>query len=454
MTALSYISIKRSGGQGRSTRLRLIAHSHTHYVQHSIGFFSVHHSYHRFGDLHPRVSDGDSGSMGRLPLAPLRPPQDSGGRSVDRFSVLKRLSRLVALVATVGAFLVPQSVFATPPVILDYQDTYTGTYGLEDDINDDAIFGFKWVPIADTGLCEISIPLKKQSGGGTTSAYVELDVIASPSNATYYSWEADSTLDWDLIGTSYSDKVFTFYNDIHATNGTCPVLYGGHEYRIRWTFRRDNGTDRIYFKPWSDNFSQYTTVFNTSGELEASGEHEVKAWGYGAFTFPHIPGSTEYETADPVEWTTIIPSLGFSLVDLTGAGSFCNSIASPSDAFGIPYGLCYISGFLLIPSGTAINDFVSNISVVKEKVPISYLVELQGIWATVSSTSQSIPTMGVPLNIFGASTSSMVILSSASWTRWVSTGTLSSLRGISTVALWFGFAFYAWRRGRHLLRHA
>jgi len=147
------------------------------------------------------------------------------------------------------------------------------------------------------------------------------------------------------------------------------------------------------------------------------------------------------------------PASSSSQSSLSGARTFCNGVASSSYAFGIPNGLCYISGFLFIPSQSSIDTFFSNASMVQERIPWSYLVEIQDAWDTSSSSSQQFVKIEIPFQAFTTTSNSLTIISSASFYRWVSASTWSTLRGFTTVALWIAFSFYLWRRGRHLLKH-
>jgi len=146
------------------------------------------------------------------------------------------------------------------------------------------------------------------------------------------------------------------------------------------------------------------------------------------------------------------PASSSSQSSLSGARTFCEGVASSSSAFGIPYGLCYISAFLFVPSADSINTFWANAELVKQVAPWSYMTDFQSAWTTATSNSQSFPTWSIPWNVMGTGSASLVLLSSASWTRWLDSSSLATLRGISTVGMYIGFAFYLWRRGRNVLK--
>lgn len=146
-----------------------------------------------------------------------------------------------------------------------------------------------------------------------------------------------------------------------------------------------------------------------------------------------------------------LPASSSSAIGLSGAGSFCSGIASPSSAFGIPYGLCFISGYLFIPSGGAIDSFFTNAAVVKEKVPWSYAVDFQTAWSTATSNSVAFEHVSIPWTVMGASTS-LSLISSASFYRWISPSTWATVRGFTTVGLYLAIAWYGWSFGRRMFK--
>lgn len=155
-----------------------------------------------------------------------------------------------------------------------------------------------------------------------------------------------------------------------------------------------------------------------------------------------------------------VPSSSSTGLDFSGARGFCapvaNQVASPSFAYGVPYGLvyglCYVPSFLVIPSKDSVTSFWDSAGVVRSKIPYSYFVEVQNLWTTASSTSLSYPVIHVPVAVFGAS-ASIPVVSSASFTKWVSSGTLSTLRSLTTAVIFVSLAFYLWRRVRHMFRN-
>lgn len=150
-------------------------------------------------------------------------------------------------------------------------------------------------------------------------------------------------------------------------------------------------------------------------------------------------------------------SSGFAI---SGAKPFCQTmaagIASSSTAFGIPYGLtyagCFVPGMLLIPSKDSVDFMFAQAGVVKTRVPYVYFDQFRTAWASASNAgTQAFPEVSIPWNVMSASTS-LTIVSSASFTRWVSSSTLSGLRSITTVALYVSFGWYVWNRTRKLFR--
>jgi len=108
---------------------------------------------------------------------------------------------------------------------------------------------------------------------------------------------------------------------------------------------------------------------------------------------PFFVGTDAYDaTLFPVELT---PASSSSSSSLSGAKTFCLGVASTSYAFGIPYGLCYISGYLFIPSQDSITQFFGAAEELKTKIPYSYVFELQTLLDSISSSSGTFPSISI-----------------------------------------------------------
>lgn len=155
--------------------------------------------------------------------------------------------------------------------------------------------------------------------------------------------------------------------------------------------------------------------------------------------------------ATVVDWTqsnpNLTPTSSSSGFDFSGATTWCGS------AFSSDFGqsLCIGLGYLFIPSQDAVTVFMGTASLVKDRVPWSYLVQIQDAWDSATSSSQEFVEVALPFEAFGAS-GSLTLVSSASFTRWVSSGTLSTLRGFTTAFFWASFGWYLYRKSRYLIK--
>lgn len=232
----------------------------------------------------------------------------------------------------------------------------------------------------------------------------------------------------------------------HVSTATTPIPLTATKFY--WLYfissaSKTSGTPAGNFSVWG---LQATLHSSDGTPIEVQGTAGSPLSGIGS---PYVYLADETLTGLDVGFYT--PASSSSQSSLSGARSFCSGVASSSYAFGIPYGLCYIGGFLFIPAQSALDTFWANAQMVKEVAPWSYLIDFKEVWESATSSSQEFPAISIPIEIFGASTS-LSLVSSASWTYWVSTSTLATLRGFTTVALYISFAFYLWRRGRHVLK--
>lgn len=145
------------------------------------------------------------------------------------------------------------------------------------------------------------------------------------------------------------------------------------------------------------------------------------------------------------------PTASDSSFSLSGASTFCGTIADPETVFGIPYGLCYILGFLFVPSQSSLNGFLNNATLVKTKIPYSYIEEVQDLFVGISSSSGEFPSMEVPFTI-NASTSHFTLFSLDSVKEYLPDATLAIFRNLMIAILWFGFAFWVWNQGKALFK--
>lgn len=209
-----------------------------------------------------------------------------------------------------------------------------------------------------------------------------------------------------------------------------------------------------------------TTVYGTSTSTQDAYGNFISVGSGTQVCTSNCATPFYYVADDNVEWaeqanygfaTPASESHGFAL---SGAKTFCQTmasgVASSSTAFGIPYGLtfagCYIPGVVFIPSKDSVDFVFEQAGLVRQKVPYVYFDQFRTAWASASgAAAQEFPVVSVPWGVMGASTS-IAVVSSASFTRWVSASVLSSLRDLTTVAFYVSFGWYAWNRTRKLFR--
>lgn len=195
---------------------------------------------------------------------------------------------------------------------------------------------------------------------------------------------------------------------------------------------------------------QYHTVaggWNFCGNTGVTESGKDLDMRIGGFTDP-LPGS-------------YTPTGAASRIDLIGADEYCkgefidNTSTASADLVvtagrGFAYSLCYAAGFLFIPSDAAKESLFSQIALVKDKAPFSYVDDFKDIFAQSTATS-SFPTISIPWNVFGAS-SSVAIISSASFSGgWVPSSAWSALRSLSTTILYVVWAFAVFKLARSFI---
>jgi len=425
-----------------------------------------------FGRRNCDPSCAHSGRMGRFPAPSLGSAQ--GSRSYP----LKALGAPLGLVILLALFLLPNVAHAgllwgvSGSSYIGDRSSYVGQYvnlgkGYTGNLkyfyltaDDDASVAYFTFHIYS---CSSAISTQLPQAGGDP-CYGATEYIYSPIASQ------STTADWYGIAENGSGRRlleadFSYYKREAVSTGattaytwaTTPLALDASRYYILVVEPRVN--------------LAYTTNASSTGGIALYGiqptltdaygnqmwtKHRLSGSGVSLFADSKIGTAYSYGSDAPLTWQDVgfyAPASSSSQSSLTGAGSFCAGVASSSYAFGIPYGLCYISAFLFVPSQDSVQQFWDNASLVKNVPPFSYAVELQTLYNTTASTSQSIAKISIPWNVFSASTS-ITLLSSASWTAggFISAGTLSTIRGVSTIGMYFGFAFYLWRRGRHILK--
>lgn len=190
----------------------------------------------------------------------------------------------------------------------------------------------------------------------------------------------------------------------------------------------------------------YNTITNNGTPQQSGG---------GAYTFtPDTTMGTAYHFLSDSTLVAGIdagfasPSEESSGLDLSGAEDFCNGKFSSS----IAQGLCTVAGFLFIPSGSAVQSMWDSAAFVKSKAPYAYVAEFKDAWTT-SSSSTPFPKITMPFNVgMGQATSSLTLISSASFTKWVPASVWTFTKALSSVAFYGTLGFYFFRRGKDIFK--
>jgi len=187
-------------------------------------------------------------------------------------------------------------------------------------------------------------------------------------------------------------------------------------------------------------------VYGIQATLHSSDGTPIEAQGTGGTSIGTI-GSPYVYLSDSALTTLdqgfYTPASSSSQSSLSGARQFCTGVASSSVAFGIPYGLCYIGGYLFVPSAESLSMFNNLRQQVSTKIPYSYVVESREIFSDISSSSGTFPSMTVPFTMAG-STSHFTLFSLATIKQYLPTGTLAAFRLLMVAVLWISFAFTVW----------
>jgi len=331
------------------------------------------------------------------------------------------------------------SASARPPLILDYVSNVsltpaTRTFGGNDTHRD---FTLKFTPLADTALCEIDLYLAKYQGN-LTGHTLSLSVVASPSTAFYYSFNADAPLSTSTWTSTFTARTFTFYDDSHATNGTCPVMYGGHQYWITATPAGGSSDPRLQYQYWSPlDISQYTTHAWYRTDLsayvqETGSEVEAKAYGFGIFA--GLPGTPLYETADASAWVTS-SSYNFG----SGAeGQALGALGNMMRDLGIT---------LFVPTRDSVQLFSDIRTIAEQRAPFAYALQIQTVWQAQSITSGSFPAVSVPFNLgLGQSNASISLFSLESVRYYLPDSIWNVFKSLMTASVWVSLMYYIYRR--------
>lgn len=189
----------------------------------------------------------------------------------------------------------------------------------------------------------------------------------------------------------------------------------------------------------------YNTITNNGTPQQSGG---------GAYTF--TPDTTMGTAYHFLSGSTLVagidagfasPSMQESGYDLSGAEDFCNAQFSSS----IAQGLCTVAGYLFIPSGSAVQSMWDSAAFVKSKAPYAYVAQFMDAWDTPSS-SADFPEITMPFNVGMGSSTSLTLISSASFTRWVPSTVWDFTRALSTIGFYGTLGFYFFRRGKDIFK--
>jgi len=201
-----------------------------------------------------------------------------------------------------------------------------------------------------------------------------------------------------------------------------------------------------YTAPYSSQSMGFTFERPPSADLmrNAMFSGRITGWSAVPAVVDPVLGATIVDWTQVAQYGVSSQSSGF---DASGAVDFCSSYFASTWT----QDLCIGVGFLFIPSQDSIKVFMNNAREVQNRVPWVYLEEIKDAWDNASSSSTDFPEITAPIEIMGSSTS-MVLISSASFTRWVDATTLGVLRGFTTVGIYFGLMWYLWRRARYVFK--
>jgi len=347
--------------------------------------------------------------------------------------------RLLTTLMLLGVLGFPFSALARPPLVVDFVSNVsltatTRSFGGSDTHRD---FTFKFTPLADTGLCEVDLYLAKYQGN-LTGATVSLSVTASPSTPFFYSFNADTPLSTSAWTSTFTARTFTFYDDVHATNGTCPVMYGGHQYWLTVTPAGGSSDPRLQYQYWSPlNISQYTahawyrTDFSAYVQ-ETTSEIAIKAYGFGSFA--GLPGTPLYETADASAWVT---SSSYSFG--SGAeGQALGALGNMMRDLGIS---------LFVPTRDSVQLFSDIRTIAEQRAPFAYVLQVQTVWNAESITSGSFPGISVPFNLgMGQANASISLFSLDAVRYYLPDPIWNVFKAMMTASVWLSLMYYIYRR--------
>jgi len=350
-------------------------------------------------------------------------------------------------------------------------------------------FKISWIPRTDTWIDDFCFNITTKESGdqvGSTTFNLNINYWSSNSglaliSASFYHWfgwnawipgEGTTNGSWhDFLANEATKSFSTTWTDSSSSSTenndeVCFPISTDLERQLKMTMgtpyqfvvsvpasdkddcTRDGGNpDKclVYYNMTAPYSSQ---SWGFSHNAPPSADYNRNAMFSGRITglAPGHPSTTEPTTG------AIMPVYSSGSLgpddDFSGANELCAS------KFGdtVAGGLCSGVGYLFIPSPQSIEYFWAQAESVKTRVPWSYMLEVKSLWEDTASVSYQFPKLTIPWNVFGASTS-LVAVSSASYTRFVSSGTISTLRGVSTVGIYLMLIWYLWRRGRNVWHH-
>jgi len=221
----------------------------------------------------------------------------------------------------------------------------------------------------------------------------------------------------------------------------CLGMTGGETYWF--ILQRTGSSDNSKFYGVS-TFTNGTPTYFPSSIIDARMYGSTNGYGTTSRGKLAVYGQ---ERLDPLS-----PTGSSSGTSLSGAGTFCSSIASSSYAFGIPYGFCYALSFLFVPSEDSVQLFIGSAQTLKTHIPYSYITGMQTIYGNVSSSSGTFPSLVVPYNLTGASLSHATLFSLSAIQTYGGATFWSALYTLMQAVIWLAFGLFVWRTIVHEMR--
>lgn len=362
-----------------------------------------------------------------------------------------RLSVVFGVALALTGVFAPLAALARPPVVLDYHSNVSATSNSRTFSHSESHRNviLTWTPLADTGLCELDLQLF--ASGTLTSGTIDVMVIASPSTPFFYSFKSDFAVDYTQIGTAPAFKTWTFYENTAValdlpqgvteaqsggsdlTPGTCPVMYGGHEYWIYFQPKNIAGAN-VSYKYWGADISQYTGHAWYRGDLgtfdfNMTSELDVKAYGYG--TFFGLPGEAAYENADPAEWVTSA-SYNFSNADYGVLGNMFRDVVI----------------FLFYPLPAVQHQWNNLTENFSTHVPFAYVAQTNTLLQAAAIASASPLTIDFP--VLPGTVATMSWSPVADLQAHTPTGWWAAVMDLMKAVIWLSFLYMVYNQGKSL----